>query len=272
MDFVTLPDGARLAYDVFDFSDPWTAAEPVILVHGFSKNRKFWFEWIPRLSRRYRVICLDQRGHGDSSVPPASFAMALEPFAGDLAHFVAALGLSSAHFVMAEFSSTVAVEFAIRYPHLIRSLTLPGFAYNYRASKVDRSEWVHICETEGALAWARATNANRLPAGVSPQMREWYIAQQGRMPAWFLAALFRFNPHIDLTDRLPLITAPTLIIAGSEAQQGSIETVRLGAKLIPDCRLVELPGMPYNVMSAAAGPCVEATLRFLDEHAVRMTP
>src|SRR5262245_52692262 len=172
MDFATLPDGARLAYDVFDFTDPWTAAEPVILVHGFSKNRKFWFEWIPRLSRHYCVICPDQRGHGDSSVPPDGFAMALEPFADDLADFVAALGLSSAHFVMAEFSSTVAVEFAIRYPHLIHSLTLPGFAYNYRASKVDRSAWERICETEGALAWARATNANRLAGGVTPQVSE----------------------------------------------------------------------------------------------------
>ena len=259
----TLPDGATLAYDVFDFTDPWTTPEPVILVHGFSKNRKFWFEWIPPLSRKYRVICPDQRGHGDSSAPPDGFQMALEPFADDLHAFLDALGLKSAHFVMAEFSSTVAVEFAIKYPQRIKSLTLVGFAYNYRASKVDRSEWVRICETEGALAWARATNGNRLPAGTSPQMREWYIAQQGRMPAWFLAALFRFNPHIDLTDRLPLIKVPTLIIAGAEAQQGSIETVRLGAKLIPDCRLVELPGMPYNVMSAAAAPCVAATMRFL---------
>ena len=166
---------------------------------------------------------------------------------------------------MAEFSSTVAVEFAIKYPHRIKSLTLPGFAYNYRASKVDRSAWVTICETEGALAWARATNANRLPAGVSPAMRDWYIAQQGRMPGWFLAALFRFNPTIDLTERLPLITVPTLIIAGTEAQQGSIETVRLGADLIPDCRLVELEGMPYNVMSASPHRCVAATLDFLGE-------
>ena len=267
--FATLPDGAKLAYEVFDFTDPWTTPEPVILVHGFSKNRKFWFEWIPELSRHYRLICPDQRGHGCSSPPPAGFKMALEPFADDLAHFLDALGLPSAHFVMAEFSSTVAVEFAIKYPARIRSLTLPGFAYNYRASKVDRSEWVRICETEGALAWARATNGNRLPAGTSPQMRDWYIAEQGRMPAWFLAALFRFNPDIDLTDRLPLIKLPTLIIAGSLAQQGSIETIRLGARLIPDCRLIELDGMPYNVMSAAPGACVAATAEFLAAHKAR---
>ena len=269
MDTATLPDGAKLAYDVFDFTDPWTTPEPVILVHGFSKNRKFWFEWIPQLSRKYHLICPDQRGHGDSSPPPDGFKMALDPFADDLAHFLDVVDLKSAHFVMAEFSSTVAVEFAIKYPYRIRSLTLVGFAYNYLASKVDRSEWVRICETEGALAWARATNGNRLPAGTSAEMREWYIAEQGRMPGWFLAALFRFNPHIDLTDRLALIKVPTLIIAGALAQQGSIETVRLGAKLIPDCRLVELPGMPYNVMSAAAGPCVEATMTFLAEQVAK---
>ena len=269
MNFATLPDGATLAYDVLDFTDPWTTPEPVILVHGFSKNRKFWFEWIPQLSRKYRLICPDQRGHGDSSPPPAGFKMALEPFADDLAAFLDVLSLKSAHLVMAEFSSTVAVEFAIKYPQRIKSLTLVGFAYNYRASKVDRSEWVRICETEGALAWARATTGNRLPVGTSAEMREWYIAQQGRMPAWFLAGLFRFNPDIDLTERLPLVKVPTLIIAGSQALQGSIETVRLGARLMPDCRLVELAGMPYNVMSAAAGPCVDATMTFLAEQTKR---
>ena len=47
MENVTLPDGAHLAYDVYDFTPPWKEAEPIVLVHGFSKNRKFWYGWIP---------------------------------------------------------------------------------------------------------------------------------------------------------------------------------------------------------------------------------
>jgi 3-oxoadipate enol-lactonase len=239
--------------------------ESLVLVHGFSKNRKFWYGWIPALAARYRVIALDQRGHGDSSPPPAGFTMALRPFAQDLAAFLDALRLASAHFVMAEFSSAVAVDFATAFPERLRSLVLPGFGYKFRASTLDRTEWVRLAEEEGAEAWARATNQYRLPADADPLMREWYIGQQARMSPAFLAALFRFNAGLDLSEQLPMIRAPTLVIAGSEARQGTIETVRRGADLIPQCRLAVLDGMPFNVMSASPERCVAETLRFLDD-------
>jgi len=265
MENVTLPDGAHLAYDVYDFTPPWEEAEPIVLVHGFSKNRKFWYGWIPALAARYRVFRLDQRGHGDSSLPPPGFEMALRPFSQDLAAFLDGVGLSSAHFVMAEFSSAVAVDFATAFPERIKSLVLPGFGYNFRSARVDRSEWVRLVEEEGAEAWARATNQYRLPADADPAMREWYVTQQARMPGWFLAALFRFNADLDLTAQLPLIEPPTLLIAGSDARQGTIESARLGARLIPQCRLAVLEGMPFNVMSASPERCVAETLHFLDD-------
>ena len=40
MEKVALPGGVTLAYDVFDFTDPWRKPEPLVFVHGFSKNRK----------------------------------------------------------------------------------------------------------------------------------------------------------------------------------------------------------------------------------------
>lgn len=261
----TLRDGAELAYDVFDFSDPWTEAEPLILVHGFSKNRLFWFDWIPALSRRYRVICVDQRGHGDSSVPSRDFDMALRPFADDMAAFLDALGLRSAHFVMAEFTSAVAIEFAIAYPERIRSLTLPGLLTNSRESTIDHSEWARLAEEEGAPAWARATNHNRLPTDADPALRDWYIAQQGRMPGWFLGKLFRFNANMDLTDRLSLIPVPTLLLVGTNAKQSTMASAERAAELIPHNRLVPLAGMPFNVMSSAPEACAAATLGFIDD-------
>lgn len=263
MPFVTLPDGAKLAFDDYDFTPPWQTSEPVILVHGFSKNRKFWYGWLPGLTAHHRVIRLDQRGHNDSSPVPAGFKMALEPFSDDLARFLDGLGVQRAHFVMAEFTSTVAIDFAQRHRDRIISLTLPGFAYNYRNSPIDRWEWVHLAEQQGAAAWARATNGNRLPEGTDPAMRAWYIAEQSRMPGWFLGALFRFNMNIDMTGELSKIAVPTLIIAGGAARQGTIETIRQAERLIPQCRLTVLDGLPYNVMSAAPGRCVAETVRFI---------
>jgi pimeloyl-ACP methyl ester carboxylesterase len=271
MEYVTLPDGARLAYDEYDFTPPWIEAEPLILVHGFSKNRRFWYSWIPELAKRYRVIRVDQRGHGDSSPVEPGFKMALRPFSQDLADFVKGLGLASAHFVMAEFTSTVAVDFATAFPERLRSLVLPGFSYNYTNTNVDRAEWTRLAEEEGAEAWARATNSFRLPADADPAMREWYIQEQARMPGWFLAELFRFNRSINLTDLLPKIATPTLVLAGGAARQGSLENVRTAEKLMPDLSVVILEGLPYNVMTSSPERCVAATLEFLDGLAKRQT-
>jgi 3-oxoadipate enol-lactonase len=263
---VTLGDGARIVYDVFDFTDPWRTAEPVVLVHGFSKNRRFWYEWIPRLARRYRVICPDQRGHGESSLPPPDFTMAIPPFAADLVGFIDRLGLASAHFVTAEFTSSVGVELAARYPTRVQSLVLPGFGYNWRASPVDWKSWARMARVEGAEAWARATNHLRLPASADPALREWYITQQARVPGWLLAKVFECGEATDLSDRLLMVETPTLILAGSESRQDTIDSIRRGAARMPRARLVVLEGAPFNVMSADPATCVTETLAFLDEN------
>lgn len=267
MPTVTLPDGATLAYDDFDFTDPWTAAPPVVLVHGFSKNRRFWYEWIPALARRYRVINVDQRGHGDSSLPPRDFAMALEPFAADLMSTLDILGIDAATFVMAEFSSSVAVELAARHPDRVRALVLPGFGYNWRASSVDWEGWARTAETEGSEAWARQTNHLRLPSTADPELREWYVRQQARVPGWLLAKVFRFAAQLDLTDRLPLVKAPTLVLTGGESIQDTVDSVRRAVQKMPRAELAIFPGSPFNVMNARPADSIAATLAFLERHA-----
>lgn len=260
-----LPDGASLAYDDYDFTAPWRRAETIVLVHGFSKNRKMWYDWLPELTAHYRVIRVDLRGHGDSSAVPAGFQMGLRPFSQDLDWFLDAIGRPAAHFVMAEFASAVALDFATTFPRRLQSLVMPGFGYNWRNSAVSKPEWVRLCEEEGSEAWARATNKYRLPADADPAMREWYIQEQARVPAALLAAVFRYNQTLDQSAILPQVTTPSLVIAGSEGRQGTLEHTLIGVRQMPNCRLAVLDGMPFNVMSAAPERCVAETLRFLDD-------
>ena len=263
---VTLRDGTRMVYDEHDFTNPWRESEPVVLVHGFSKNRRFWYPWVPALARRYRVIRPDLRGHGESDLPAPDFQMSLAPFAADLDEFLDRLGLTSAHFVAAEFSTAVAIEFAVSYPKRLRTLTLAGLTYNTRSAPVDFEAWARQIEREGSEAWARATNHLRLPADADPGLKEWYIEQQGRMPRWLMAAVMRYVSTVDLTEKLSRIEAPTLILAGEAGQQESFENVRRAAQLIPNAELVVLKGAPLNVMNARPDECMAATLAFLERH------
>ncbi len=258
-----LPDGARLAYDVYDFTDPWRDAEPLIFVHGFSKNRKFWYEWLPEFARDYRVYNLDMRGHGDSSAVAPDFKMSLAPFARDIVDFMDALNIDTAHFIMAEFASAIAIELAADYPDRVRSVTMPGFGYNWRAGTVSAKAWADLLREKGTAAWAQETNTHRLPADADPGLRAWYIAQQSRMPVDLMIKLFDYAIDLDQTERLQHFKAPALIMSGTNAQQATADSTRRAVELMPNCKAVLMEGMPFNVMTACPQACIAATKDFL---------
>lgn len=260
---VTLRDGSRLALDVHDFSRPWERATPLVLVHGFSKHRRFWHEWLAPLAQSYRVICVDQRGHGESSPVPAGFRMDLDVFARDLVDLLDALAIERAHFVMAEFTSSVALLLAANHSDRVASLVLPGFGYNWRAGAVKPAEWADLIAREGTAAWARQTVDARLPADAPAELREWYVREQSRMPADFMVALFRHAAELDLSDWLPRVPAPTLLLGGTLARQDTADSLRRARERMPRAELVLFDGMPFNVMSACPQLCVQATLAFL---------
>ncbi len=65
---------------------------PLILLHGGSVNAEFqWQQSIPKLSKHFRVLAVDSRGHGKTDNPSGEFSYRL--MGDDVAAFVTALGL-----------------------------------------------------------------------------------------------------------------------------------------------------------------------------------
>ena len=62
----TASDGLQLAYAIDDFTDPWTSASTLLLLHAAMGHSGHYYAWVPRLSRHYRVVRVDLRGHGAS--------------------------------------------------------------------------------------------------------------------------------------------------------------------------------------------------------------
>ena len=50
--------GVELHYYDDDFTDPWRSSPTILLQHGFSRNGKFWYSWVPLLAREFRVLRL----------------------------------------------------------------------------------------------------------------------------------------------------------------------------------------------------------------------
>lgn len=100
---------------------------PVVLLHGLASQRRFWNLVVPHLltppsGTGSPVLAIDQRGHGDSDRPQASYG--LSAIADDLAIALDAIGWSRAVIVGHSWGGAVATSFAARHPE--RTLAVLG--------------------------------------------------------------------------------------------------------------------------------------------------
>ncbi len=72
----------------------WNGVEsdrpPLVLVHGLASNARIWDLVAPYLQARFRVVAIDQRGHGQSDKPDDGYDY--DTVSDDLVAAVAALG------------------------------------------------------------------------------------------------------------------------------------------------------------------------------------
>ncbi len=83
--FVTLR-GLRFHYREYGHD-----GRAVVLLHGVASNARIWLTAGPLLAEQYRVLALDQRGHGETDKPDDGYDFAT--IAGDLEAFIDTLGL-----------------------------------------------------------------------------------------------------------------------------------------------------------------------------------
>ena len=94
--------------------------QPVVLVHGLASNCRIWDLVAPMLSQQFRVVALDQRGHGQSFKPDEGYDFAT--VVSDLDGVIDALGLTHPIIVGHSWGGDVALEYDIAYPGKARGL------------------------------------------------------------------------------------------------------------------------------------------------------
>lgn len=98
--------------------------EAVVLVHGMMASSYVYEAFMQKLPRQYRAIAMDLRGHGDSECVDYDATRGLLDFAEDVNDLLAAFDISQTHLVGMSLGGGVAMQFALRYPHKVLSLTL----------------------------------------------------------------------------------------------------------------------------------------------------
>lgn len=221
----------------------------VVLLHGGGANLHWWDEIAPSLAERFRVVCLDFRGHGDSDHPEA---LVIGAFHRDLEALVAELGSDDLALVGHSMGGHVALDYAARHP---RVWGLVAIEVSFGAASRERRR------TRLALSLRRSyatrdeaiARYRLIPStpGVSERAREALAEHSirelpdGRFvynfdPRWFGLSP---SPH----ERLEDIRCPSLVIRGEHSTLLTREGAESVVAKLPSARLLEISGAGHNV-------------------------
>jgi len=104
----------------FHYRDWGGKGKPVVLLHGLASQSHIFDLVAPRLARGFRVVALDQRGHGESSKPEAGYNF--DSVVADLLAFLDAVEFRRAIIVGHSWGGNVALQFAATCPHRVAAL------------------------------------------------------------------------------------------------------------------------------------------------------
>ncbi|MBI0534767.1 alpha/beta hydrolase [Roseomonas sp. KE2513] len=250
--------GVTLHYTVDDFTDPWTPAPTVILLHGLAESGEAFRAFVPYLARRHRVVRLDNRGYGRSPALPADHPWRFDSLVEDVVALIRHLGIERAHLVGGKIGGTIALATAARHPEVVGRLAVLGGPASLTNMITRTPAWRAQIAAEGVRPWVRGSNAGRMGTRMSPAQLGWWEDLMSGTAASTLEGFLQMVPNVDVTAEVGRIQAPALVVTTTGSGLGSADEVRAWQSRIPDSRLVVLENDSYHV--AASDPDETAAL------------
>jgi 3-oxoadipate enol-lactonase len=218
-------------------------APVLVLSNSLGATLEMWDAQAEALAERFRVVRYDTRGHGGSDVPPGPYS--IDDVGGDVVALLDHLGVERAHFAGLSLGGMTGMWLGFNAPERIERLVLlctspllgPPDGWADRAALV---------RERGTEAIVDATLERWLTddfRAEHPNTVQWLTAMLVGMPDQGYANCCAVVEHMDLTDGLPHIAAPTLVIAGAQDPSTPPEHAEGIVAAIPDARLEVLdPG------------------------------
>jgi esterase len=252
------------------------AGRPILFLHGGGQTCRTWDVVCHELSREYRCIAVDQRGHGDSEWSYES-DYRVEAYAADVAALVDALNLAPLVIVGMSLGGIAGLHYALERPK-----TLAGFV------AVDVGPWVNVEASlpirefmqevagldqleqfvDAALRLNPRRDARLLRHSLWHNLRTcpdgrliWKtdLRRRGDRLAVVTAA---FGP---LRERIANLRCPTLVVRGADSRILGEEDARRFAEAIPNGRWIAIDGAGHSVQGDQPKALVEALRAFLAE-------
>ena len=257
--FCTASHGVRIAYATCGSGPPLIKAANWLSHLEFDWESPVWRPMLRAFASSFCFIRYDERGNGLSDWEVEDFS--LDAFVDDLEAVVDAVGVERFALYGQSQGCPVSIAYAVDHPDRVSHLVLyGGFVQGARRRgteiDVEREEALTKLVHEG---WGQDNPAFRqiftsqfMPDATTDQMN-WFNELQRKTTSPENAAKLRVAiDEIDVTDLLPRIEVPTLVMhRRSDARQPFEEGRRL-ASLIPNAQFVALEGRNHIILEHEA--------------------
>lgn len=256
----------QMHYEVDDFTDPWKPADAILMIHGNNESGAAWYGWVPTLARKYRIVRPDMRGFGQSTPMARKFPWTLDTVINDYLALMDSLGVERFHLVGAKIGGVIGRAFAARHPRRVRTLTVAGSPPPVRADRATREARVREVEEQGIEHWARRSMNGRLGKQFPAEGLEWWIKYMARTSMASEAGFAETINFSDITDDIPKIKCPMLVLTTEQSGLASVEETRAWQQQVPQSELVVLPGDSFHVAASDPEKCAQALADFIARH------
>jgi pimeloyl-ACP methyl ester carboxylesterase len=228
------------------------AGEPLLLIQGMSGTHVTWGEpFLSRLEPDFDCVVFDNRGIGNSALVSEPFT--IPDLAGDAIAVMDAAGLVSAHVLGISMGGMVAQELALAHPDRVRTLTL-GCTYcggpgSSLIAPEDGGPLLEAMASGDLQRVFRAMYEVNLSLGFRADESHYadFTAMASALPARQQTVQLQIQALYahDTQSRLRDITAPTLVVHGTEDKMIPVANAELIASLIPGARLEIFDGVGH---------------------------
>lgn len=254
--FCQASDGVHLAVATAGSGAPLVKTANWLNHLEFDWQSPVWSPLFSRLAARCMLVRYDERGTGLSDRDVRDFSF--DAFVQDLETVVDECGLRRFALLGISQGAPVAIAYAVRHPERVSRLVLcggfaKGWARRGSAADVARAEASVTLIREG---WGQDNPAARqmftsliVPNATLEEMR-WFneLERTSASPEMAVRLLYVLG-GIDVTELLPQVAVPTLVLHSREDARVPFEHGLMLARTIPGARLVALESKNHLILS-----------------------
>jgi DNA-binding SARP family transcriptional activator/pimeloyl-ACP methyl ester carboxylesterase len=265
--FCMTTDGVRIAFASAGNGPPLIKTANWLNHLEFDWHSPVWRHLLSALTRDFRLIRYDERGNGLSDWKVEDFS--IDALVRDLETVVDAAGLERFPLLGISQGCAVSISYAVRHPERVTCMILHGgYSKGWRArgnqAEIARREAMLTLVREG---WGQDNPAFRqiftswyIPDGSLEQWRWWNDLQRISTSPENAARLMVDLGNINVTELLPQVTVPTLVLHSLHDAAVPFAGGRELATAIPGARFVPLDSRNHVILEQEP-----AWPRFLEE-------